>query len=238
MSLSRTLHSAGSVKGPLNYTTSAFTPANNSLLVLLFGVVTHDSAYVGNDITVTDSLSSTWTKRVHEFKPSGGFRAFIQIWTTEITTGASMTISLATAYTTWDHRHTQIISYTGHNGVGETVKNTISSYGTYALTFGTAPNASSEILAARLLVPSDSALYTATPASGWTEIDDHGTAGWGSFQSQAGNDGVDVDWAQIGLPSTGGIHWGGAGAVEILAAATGGNAQKSTRTSVSIGVHL
>lgn len=76
-------------------TTASFTPANNSLLVAMVGIIWNGSGTVGAPFTVTDSLGGTWTMNsIQGASPNQA--AFSGIATRVVTTGAAMTVTLTT----------------------------------------------------------------------------------------------------------------------------------------------
>jgi hypothetical protein len=77
-------------------TSSSFTPPNNSLLVVAVNGDTSGVGGAGSDITVSVSGGSlTWTNRVErDTGDGGGNRGHVSIFTAEVATGASMTVSV------------------------------------------------------------------------------------------------------------------------------------------------
>lgn len=78
-------------------TTASFTPASNSLIVVCVGTDSGTDTTNDATLTVSDSLSHTWTK-VQEWDPNSGATegsgSHASLWYTQITTAAAMTISM------------------------------------------------------------------------------------------------------------------------------------------------
>src|SRR3954463_1024322 len=79
------------------FTTSSFTPANNSLLVVVAAqaALTYSGAE-GTDLTITSSAGLTWTSRVATSGVSAqaDWSYGARIWTAPVTNGQSMTVSI------------------------------------------------------------------------------------------------------------------------------------------------
>jgi hypothetical protein len=84
----QTLASPGSV------VTAAFTPADNSLLVVCANC-SGDGA--GADTYAVTGGSLTWTERAHRDHSNNNNRGTASIWTAPVTTGASMTVTFTIA---------------------------------------------------------------------------------------------------------------------------------------------
>lgn len=187
--------------GITSYGPSApFTPPNNSLLVV---IVTHDSGNYGSADTITDSEGLTWTNRAAVTDETWDDSCNVQIFTAEITTGTSMTISLTAATDHFNHLHVQAYAYTGYDtstpvqqvktGGKWSTSSTSASH-----TFSSAPASSSECLAVvRTNYPA-----SVTPGSGWTEIDDQTTSATYTnathqIQYRTGSTSTDIAWDYV-----------------------------------------
>src|SRR5574343_1830451 len=74
-------------------TSAAFTPADNSLLVLC--IMANQSFDIEAMTFAVASSGLTWTERVHrDNSDGGGHQVAVAIWTCPITTGASMTVAV------------------------------------------------------------------------------------------------------------------------------------------------
>lgn len=91
--------------GGTTQTCSAFTPEDDSLLVV---IATGQRNSTGAP-TISDSETLTWTARANS--DGGANKTYGAIWTTEISTGVSMTVSLANAF----HADFTILSFTGYD---------------------------------------------------------------------------------------------------------------------------
>ena len=103
-----------------SFTSTSFKPANGVLLVALIGVDKDgsDSSNVGDvsaNFTLTDTAGLTWTQRQKvSSADSAGGEAYI--YTAQVTTGASMTITLAHGgVNVIGGYYCRIYAYTGHD---------------------------------------------------------------------------------------------------------------------------
>lgn len=104
------------------YTSSAFTPANNSLLVVTLSALSDSTPDLSTVLTSSPSL--TWTRWVLERTTLGNYAAEITIWTAEVATGASTTITMTprsgTSFMFSDGNASAIsvTEFTGYDSVG------------------------------------------------------------------------------------------------------------------------
>jgi len=89
-----------SMASSTSMTSASFTPADNSLLVVMMSVDT--DSYNTSNITISDTQSLTWTKQVENHYTDGVYHATTVIWTAPVTTGASMTITVGSGATGTD----------------------------------------------------------------------------------------------------------------------------------------
>ena len=193
--------------GTANFTTSAFTPANNSLLVVA-GVFVENAALSDptSAFVISDSLGTlTWTQRITAVVSPTSFPTLIKIWTAPITTGASMTVTLSTGGLNRLGYAVSIVCYTGYDTstpIGTTLTSTQNGgFGTapnpISLTLPQAPLSTSEVFAA---IGIDKSTANTTPGSTFTEIHDvTDTANDTSLETEVrtGSTSTTVDWVDL-----------------------------------------
>src|SRR4051812_47599034 len=102
------------------FTTAAFTPANNSLIVVVAAQsATTDSGAEGTDLTITDSAGLTWTSRVATagVAAQADWSYGARIWTASVTTGQSMTVSIDCGAFNIYNYDVAVYQFTGHDTV-------------------------------------------------------------------------------------------------------------------------
>ena len=171
MALTRTNVAASLSAGPISTLTSAaFTPANNSLVVVFFTM--GDGPNNTNTFTMTDSVGLTWTKRADSGATSDNYHRSA-MWTAPVATGASMTVTAGTAGDAGGEAVMHIAYYTGYDvgsPVGATVGNIQdASASTFTVTLSGAPSASSEIFAGTG-VDTGGGAQSLQATSGWTSV--------------------------------------------------------------------
>lgn len=229
MALSRTnrlQQSSSSGHGTGTFTTSSFTPANNSLLlVIAYASGANNDALQGSDITITDSAGLTWTTReTTTTHPNYGYG--IRAFTAPVTTGASMTLTLDAGAFDVHMWRVEVYEYTGHNAaspVGATaVGSDADGDDALTITLSASPASSSEVIAA-VLVALGGTGVSVTVGTGWTEIFDSAEAGWQNFQSQSrtGSTSTSVTWDDLDTGAPADTLGAAALAVEIKEAVAG-----------------
>jgi hypothetical protein len=209
-----------------SYTTASFTPPNNSLLVVVLSAST-DNGDLRSGTGVSGG-SLTWTSRcaagATNVYASVNYYSTIEIWTAPVTTGASMTVTVTPSQTA-DFFDVEVYSITGHNvasPVGAT--GTLTSFATDAtpIVLGSAPAATSLVMAAKYQNPNNQGGTTAKPGNGWTEsYDGYDTNdGGNAVQERRGSTSTDCAWLDIDEAGVGSFMAIGV-AIEIkIAAAT------------------
>jgi hypothetical protein len=209
MALSRTDYSTttaydrGASTAAVN--TASFTPPNNSLLVIVAGLIAdNDAAVRPTSLTITDDLGAhlTYTVRVTTGNPAQwGYGA--RIWTAPVTTGASMQIQIGSGAAQANAIYIRRFAYTGYDTVtptGATATGTdANGTGAASITLSGTPASTSEVIGVLSgVVVSGSA--TVTEGSGWTEVDESLDTGWGYFevQTRTGSTSTTVAWAEVG----------------------------------------
>lgn len=208
------------------YTPSAFTPSDNSLLVVIgWGINQSSGTMNGSAFTLDNSAGLTFTPRVNTVQPPDwGYG--IRIWTAPVVTGVSMTVSIDAGANDIHGYRLEAYDYTsgvGTVGVGATAEGSdADGDGPLTITLTGAPATASEVLAA-LAVGMANGTHTCTPGSGWNELTDTAFVDWLGMQIQARTGSTDtaVDWVDI---LTGGTTNGGAVAcaLEITETVEGG----------------
>ena len=226
-------YQAQDTSGVISFTTGAFTPADDSILVVHCGVV---NGAGGADVRSGMVLSGgglTWTRQAG---PTGGtvsgYTAAQEIWTAKVTTGASMQLTYSHSGNVGSDRAWGMIQV--HEITSDSASPEIGTpnviVGAHdqgdaaaSLTLPSAPAASSIVSAARHY-NSNGGDGAATEGSGWTEVYDQtaSTNGYGSMQSQyrGGSTSTSVDWANLMVP--GETAWkSSAMAIEVRETTTG-----------------
>lgn len=225
--------------GTGNFTSTAFTPANSSLLVV--GV-----AYVENSGSTTDPTTAltisggslTWTQQATAVAAPTAFPSLVKIWTAPVATGASMSVVLSTSGRSAGLYGVSVVCYTGYN-TGTPVGGTAS--GQQNGGFGSAPNAVSLTLSAAPaagdetfgFVFADKSTSDITPGSAFTEIDDLYNSNWGSAESEirTGSTSTTVDW--VDLRPAGGSLFNFAAVAIVVKAAGGGSVSGDAALAVT-----
>lgn len=230
--------------GGFSVASSAFTPSDNSLIVACIG-------WIHNDSLATPTVSGgslTWTERILSSGGNGsGYNWRVGIWTAPVTTGASMTVTIADATTsiTDGKAWFSIFDYTGYNTTtptGGKIAGDIGENGAGTLTLDAAPESGDVTVAIRVFVPAGGSNTTATPGSGWTEIHEvSGTAGYGNIETQQriSSTSTTVEWTDINDDDIDGLGVNqerGAALVIKVAAAAGGVVKVRSLTMTGCGV--
>lgn len=204
MALSRNQHatqSSATAFGTGGYTTGAFTPRDNSLLVI---VATANGAtnngLRGTDLTIGDSLGTlSWTSRVATTEGPAASQA-IRIWTAPIGTGQSMTVTIdAGAFDVYQYRVVPL-DYTGYDTTtstgGKITGSDADGAGAASITLDAAPASSDETIGVAVIETNTGGV---TEGAGWTELVDQVTTGWWGMQLQVrtGSTSTSVDWADL-----------------------------------------
>jgi hypothetical protein len=201
MALTRTfmIGSGGFLDGGTGATTTnAFTPADNSLLVVLFTYLSTTNGNPEANAAVTDvGAGLTWTKRVSSGNVGGGVYT-TQIWSAPVTTGTSMQVKLTGPDDGGGEAGVFVYDYTGYNPsspFGATAGDIDAA--SKSLTLSGAPASDSDVIAAL----SDDCATSIDPggSGGFSELNQiiSGCIPFDiSFQAQArtGSTGTTVDW--------------------------------------------
>lgn len=208
------------------YTSTAFTPSNNSLLVVRIGVQTNaGSAEPSASITVSGG-GWTYTSQINNGSATFWARGFA-VFTAPVGTGASMQLSIdcdtVDVYQYWVH----VVDYTDYDTStpvgGKVSKVPTVTNGAESITLDATPASTSEVLA---WLQADSSDGTGvTVGTGWTEIQESTNVGDGIQQVQirTGSTSTTVGWDDVYTGPGTVIEIGMAAALEIKAAAAGGS---------------
>lgn len=180
------------------YTSGAFTPNNNSILVAIGGAGMPTTTFA---LTISDSLGGTWTQRASQTSNAGSWTNGARIWTRPVTTGASMTVSLDHGATSVDSYALSVLEWTGYD-VATPVTGVISKLaandGADSVTLTAAPVAADVSLGV-LVRDTNTGTGTTTPGSTFTEIQDFGASvGIGiETEERTGSTSTTVDWVDV-----------------------------------------
>ncbi len=209
-----------------NSVTTSFTPANNSLLVVVLGHFNNGSGSTPDPSTMNVSGGGlTWT-RVQSVvsDDEGNYRFYAVVWTAQVTTGSSMSLTV-THFNDPDHRQlVQVFEVTGHNAnnpIGATITGKGVGSDAVQLTLPQNPSANSVVFAYTGGVIAGFGAVVATPASAWTELYDNSSNTDDHLQTQirANSTSNLVNWDDV-AGGDGGGHYGVtsvAAAIEIRA---------------------
>lgn len=226
MALARTtfaISESGDNHGTGSFTTGAFTPPDNSLLVVAIYAHGTSGADISSSQTISDSVGLTWTSRaLVGVAASDGLG--IRVWTAPVTTGASMTITADCGAENVFKYGVHRIAYTGYDTgspTGATATAGVSgATDDETITLSASPATTSEVVAAMGIIMGGGTQLV-TPGTGWTEIyEGTSDADFSNTQSQVrtGSTSTSVVWDDIDA-GTGTATHGGFLAVEIKAAA-------------------
>jgi hypothetical protein len=207
MALARTARLAqtsGLNHGAGAFTSSAFTPSNNSLLIVVASFVANgDTGTEGNILTISDSATLTWTP-IAVTTASPNWTYGIRAWSAPVTTGASMTLTLDAGTEDVYLYRAVALDYTGYD-TGSPIGGTIvgsdaDGDGAASITLSSTPASASEVIAFVMKVVS-AGVGAVTPGSDFTELSgsDTGVSGWAAFQGQTrtGSTSTTVGWDDL-----------------------------------------
>ena len=196
-------------------TTPAFTPPNNSLLVVAVGAIDNGgSGVVPGDLTITDTLGTplTYTQRVVGTRATR-WPAGVRVWTAPVVTGASMQLVADCGANTIHDYIVWAFAYTGHdtvNPVGATASGSEETgIGSFSMNLSAAPASGSEVLAFGALTQNSGGDYGPTAGSGWTSFGTPvGLAGWVAFHAQrrTGSTAQAVAWSDMSGTQYGAVN--------------------------------
>lgn len=199
---SRYTGNSGTYYGTGAWTTSSFTPSNNSLLVAIAGLIENaGTTDPSGALTVTDSAGLTWTARANAGAATT-WATGIRVWTAPVTTGASMTVSFDCGTRNSYQYFGAIFDYTGYDSgspVGVTGSDgAIAFDGADSITLSGTPAADSEVIGA---IYKDNG-GTSTEGTGWTELADIINGNQSMYvQSIVGLGSTSVPWVDTSEPT-------------------------------------
>jgi hypothetical protein len=237
MTLARTnigvYQSSGPTYGVGSFTTPAFTPPDNSLLVVIVRTTDmNNTIQINNVITLANSASLTQTNRVNTPNTTN-WKWAARVWTMPVTTGVSMTLTADCDVRGVEQYTVEVYAYTGYNTgspIGATATgNDADGNGAASITLSGAPATDSEVLAGAD-VALNSGTSTVSPGAGWTELSDVALSGFLNWQTQArtASTSTTVAWADLatGSDPLEAVMWAleikaaGGAAIDLAAAAT------------------
>lgn len=199
--------------GPFNFmstnttaaqTTSSFTPPNNSLLVVCVTAVNRSATpAIGPNLTLSDSVNLTWTKRVQGTDAARWGAAGV-IWTAPVTTGAPMTLTVDCGDIQVHDAIVWVFAFTNYNTaspVGGTANGASETgVGPFSMNLTSAPAASSEVLAFGALVLDFTGTFGPVAGTGWTQVgNNYVQPEWSAHHGQrrTGSTNQAVSWADM-----------------------------------------
>lgn len=214
---------SSSAHGTGAFTTSSFTPPDNSLLVVAAGGVENSgTTNPSNDLTISGG-GLTFTRQT-VIGHTTSWTMGLAIWTAPVTTGASMTLSVDCAARNMWWLSASAVAYTGYDtgapiGATGTLVDVTTPDGAQSFTLSGAPATDSEVFASLLM---DKEGLGTTPGAAFTEIHDLqvGTEGGLETEIRTGSTSTTVDWVDCHT-GTGNMFTLVGAAVEIKAAASG-----------------
>jgi len=183
--------------------TGTFTPSDNSLLVVIGGLMGDGttSTDLSDDATIVSTAGLTFTRRVN-VGDAQDYNANIVIWTAPVTTGVSQTLTIDCGANSLTLLWLSVVDYTDYDTTTPTgvtaTDAALASNGAASLTLSGAPASTSEIIGGRVGVTGGTGTFAATTAL--TEIHDLGLTDNGGFQTQAraaGSTSTSFDWTDI-----------------------------------------
>jgi hypothetical protein len=216
---------SGTFFGTGAFVSASFTPADNTKLVVRIGAqsIAGDTLQ-GSDLTISGG-SLTWTSQVASTThPGWGYGD--RVYTAPVTTGASMTLTIdAGAFDIHDYL-VEVDEFTEAAAVfvGATASGSdADGDGAASITLSAAPAATSICLSYAQSASNGGTANTVTPGTSWSEISEIGVNDYTTYQSQerTGSTSTSVDWND--LTATGNPLGATLTAIEIIAAAVGGD---------------
>ena len=205
--VNRHQQTSGNAFGAGAFTTTSFTPSDNTLLVCRISAVSQaDDGLTANDLTITGG-GLTWTSRVSQTGPTGWAYAE-RVWTAPVSTGASMTIGADAGAFAIENYRVEVYEYSDYNTGspvgGIAVGTDADGNDAASITLSATPATTSEVLAFSTVVLNGAAGTFTTEGSGWTELFDTSRDGWWCFESQVrgSSTSTDVSWADLNTLDT------------------------------------
>lgn len=220
--------------GSTSFVSGSFTPANNSLLVVIVTNMNHDIA----DCGLSNSGGLTFTQRAASQTGTKGDFALVKIIrTAPVTTGASMTVTHSPSGGN-QASAIEVYQVTGYNtsspvGAKMEANGPGSSDGAWNTSLDGSPVASSIILASMGGVHANSGPVTVAPGAGWTEITEIAENGYITSETEhiTGTTSTTVPWADTrDTGSSDTWYHGGPGGVAIEIKDAGGGGSSTTVT--------
>ncbi len=182
---------------------SAFTPPNNSLLVVVQCVNQQSGAIDPSpNLTLANSAGLTFTPRLN-IGSSASWSRGIRIWTAPVSTGVSMTVTGGLSTGTVNTIDTFVFAYTGYDvasPIGATASaNNVADGANRTITLSGAPATDSDVIAA--VINNYTGANAITHGTGWTEHYEL-TGGNITSQTQTRTGSADTSVLWDNLPAT------------------------------------
>lgn len=208
--------------GTGSFTTSAFTPENNSLLVAVVAVMQDGGAQdPSDDIVISDSETLSWTRRVNAGNTSS-WSIGAAIFTAPVVTAASMTITVDLGALNAHGYDVHVFSFTNYDTstpTGATASGNTGTDGAASITLSGSPASTSQVIG--MVVADPNTATSILHGTGWTELYDYSNGGLGSeTEARGSSTSTSVGWDDVGV---GGTQYKSHGvALEILETGGGG----------------
>ena len=238
-----TLKDSGVANPGINsFSTASFTTANNSLLVVMLGVVDDGAGDVSSTLTIADNLGThlTYTSAVADGN-SGFWKAQSRVWVAPVVTGAALTLTFDCGSSALYSAGWFVFEVTGYDPaspVGGVVgSSNDTTDGAISVTLSAAPAAGDVTLAMVWLDGDFSGTIAVTPGADFTEVGEIGSTtvtAYGQAQTRTGSTSTSVSWADIragSMPTYSSSETG----IVIKAASGGGGVDASAVFTVGTG---
>lgn len=185
------------------YTSANFTPANNSIIVVIgSALMTGDTGLEGTTLTLANSQSLTMTPIIAtNDSPAWSYGA--AAWVIAIGTGVSMNVTLGPG-TGFHVARLEVYQYTGHDTVtpiGATARGSdADGNGAASITLSANPATTSEVVAFATKIVNSGVPGSVTVGTGWTEINEPTPiTDFGGWQTQvrSGSTSTSVGWDDL-----------------------------------------
>lgn len=191
-----------------SFSSGAFTPGNNCLLVVIVNTQQNVSSTLAN-ITLSDTASLSWTKQtaLSGIPFAGGFSEGLVLFTAPVTTGVSTTLTSGgwTSGTADCKYYFEVYQVTGHDTStstswkGATAVNAANGTDAATLTLSAAPASSSVIFSACNTAPNGGSATGVSAGSGWSLLNSYSAGAWNccGAQTKTGTTSTSVAWTDV-----------------------------------------
>lgn len=200
------LNTGNYVSAGSSSTTAAFTPHNNSVLIVFIGVkgTGISSGLLASNISLTSTPSLTFTSvlNVRDAVTNAGAPIIGLVYRANITTAVSTTLTVNNSHTADIAYQLQAIDHTGASltPIGATATGTDETLGAVSITLGATPASTSYIYGAAYRIPGGFNPGW-TVGSGWTQLYQDGYTPDGNISGgveyRTGTTSTSVSWTDI-----------------------------------------